>query len=113
MGTFFFLETIESWNWNIDQEEDQIEEKVVGFKLVERKKLKLIRIIRSIFCGIFLINCEMNEELKRLVSTTRGIGNKHFFPALTQVCSCEHLSRALHANVLFILRDSSYRLDRS
>lgn len=87
MGTFFFfLETIESWNWNIDQEEDQIEEKVVGFKLlVERKKGKVnierkIRIIRSIFCGIFLINCEMNEELKRLVSTTRGIGNKHFFP---------------------------------
>lgn len=86
MGTFFFfLETIESWNWNIDQEEDQIEEKVVGFKLVERKKIKInigrkkIRIIRSIFCGIFLINCEMNEELKRLVSTTRGIGNKHFF----------------------------------
>lgn len=72
MGTFFFfLETIESWNWNIDQEEDQIEEKVVGFKLlVERKKGKVnierkIRIIRSIFCGIFLINCEMNEELKR------------------------------------------------
>lgn len=73
MGTFFFLETIESWNWNIDQEEDQIEEKVVGFKLVERKKLKLIRIIRSIFCGIFLINCEMNEELKRY------IGGKDWF----------------------------------
>lgn len=122
---FFFLETIESWNWNIDQEEDQIEEKVVGFKLlVERKKGKVnierkIRIIRSIFCGIFLINCEMNEELKRYIGGKDWFRQREeleiniFFSALTQVCSCEHLSRALHANVLFILRDSSYRLDRS
>lgn len=47
MGFFFFfsLETIESWNWNIDQEEDRVEkirikEKVIGRS--ERKKLKLI-----------------------------------------------------------------------
>lgn len=126
MGTFFFfLETIESWNWNIDQEEDQIEEKVVGFKLlVERKKGKVnierkIRIIRSIFCGIFLINREMNEELKRYIGGKDWFRQREeleiniFFSALTQVCSCEHLSCALHANVLFILRDSSYRLDRS
>lgn len=42
---FFSLETIESWNWNIDQEEDRVEkirikEKVIGRS--ERKKLKLI-----------------------------------------------------------------------
>lgn len=61
----------------------------------------------------------MNEELKRYIGGKDWFRQREeleiniFFPALTQVCSCEHLSRALHANVLFILRDSSYRLDRS
>lgn len=50
---------------------------------------------------------------KGLVSIRRGIRNKHFFSALTQVRSCEHLSRASTRKCFIYLRDSSYRLDRS